>query len=184
MPTAMQPGKSRAASRTRAGSRTAAVPRTTRSMPFSSQVTIVSRSRIPPPSWIEMWTASKIAATAFSFTGRPSNAPLRSTTCSHSKPCSSKLRACDAGSVLNTVACAISPWRRRTHCPSLRSMAGNRIMAPSPWSWLPLEKIGDQREPERLALLRVKLTARQIVVSNERGDGPAIVGGGHERIAP
>src|SRR3990170_783013 len=85
---------------------------------------------------MEICTASKIAWTAFSFTGRPSKAPFKSTTCSHSKPWLSNSSACAAGSALNTVACAISPWRSRTHCPSLRSIAGNKIIAapffPSP----------------------------------------------------
>src|SRR6185369_11927891 len=76
-----------------------------------------------------MCTASRMASTAAALTGLPAKAPLRSTMCRYSKPCSSKLRACAAESVLNTVTSAISPWRSRTHCPSLRSMAGNRIMS-------------------------------------------------------
>ena len=39
----------------------------------------------------------------------------------------SKACACAAGSRLNTVARAMSPCSRRTHRPSFRSMAGNRI---------------------------------------------------------
>src|SRR5262245_46147895 len=182
MPTAMHPGKSRAASFTRAGFRTAAVPRTTRSTPRSSQATIVSRSRMPPPSWIEICTASKIASTALSLTGRPSNAPLRSTTCSQSKPCSSNMRACAAGSVLNTVASAISPLRRRTQWPSFKSMAGNRIIGRS--LRLPLEEIGDHGEPELLALLGVELAAREIVLGDEGGDGAAIIGARDKRVRP
>ncbi len=41
-------------------------------------------------------------------------------------------RACSAGSSLKTVAWPMSPWRRRTHRPSFRSMAGKRIMAATP----------------------------------------------------
>ena len=49
-----------------------------------------------------------------------------------------KVLAWAAGSSSNTVAWAMSPCRRRTQRPSLRSIAGNRITAAS-------QEIGDQR---------------------------------------
>ena len=46
------------------------------------------------------------------------------------RPC-----ACAAGSALNTVARAMSPCCRRTHWPSLRSIAGKRITASTSGNW-------------------------------------------------
>src|SRR5262249_18397901 len=169
--------------------------------------------------------AARIASTALAFTGLPANAPFRSTTCNHSKPCSSKLRACTAGSSLNTVTWSISPCRSRTHWPSLRSMAGNRIMCiPSPkkgeggksiveprvacwWSGrlrncsprsrpfpfhsdrkrervsrFPSQEIGDEREPELLALLGVKLGAGHVVSGDEGRDRTAVVRARDQRV--
>src|SRR4051794_3991933 len=82
---------------------------------------------MPPPSWMRRSTASRIERTASPLTDFPANAPSRSTTCSHLNPVAAKLRACAAGSPLNTVALAISPRTRRTQAPPFRSMAGNRI---------------------------------------------------------
>src|SRR5205823_4594790 len=101
-------------------------------MPRSSQRSIAARSRMPPPSWILRPPAWQIAATAAPLTERPANAPSRSTTCSHSKPRSANSCACAAGSLLNTVALAISPRTRRTQAPPFRSIAGKRIIAGSP----------------------------------------------------
>src|SRR3954454_14579802 len=69
-----------------------------------------------------LWTAAR-------FTGWPSTAPLRSTRCSHSQPALANALAWAAGLSLNTVARAMSPRNRRTHLPSLRSMAGKRSIA-------------------------------------------------------
>ncbi len=71
-----------------------------------------------------MDTASRIASTARALTERPSTAPFRSTTCSQEKPARANLMAWSAGELLKTVALSMSPWSRRTHWPSLRSMAG------------------------------------------------------------
>ena len=65
---------------------------------------------------------------AAALTGLPANAPSRSTMWRYSKPCASKSCACAAGSRWNTVARAMSPCSSRTQTPSLRSMAGKRIM--------------------------------------------------------
>ena len=69
-------------------------------------------------------TAMGIASTAAPLTGAPLKAPFRSTRCSHSQPAAAKARAWAAGSSLNTVAASMSPRKRRTHWPSLRSIAG------------------------------------------------------------
>ena len=69
-----------------------------------------------------------MASTAGALTGLPAKAPLRSTMCRCEKPWAANRRAWAAGSSLNTVASAISPRLRRTQRPSLRSMAGYRII--------------------------------------------------------
>src|SRR5580658_465717 len=83
---------------------------------------------MPPPSSIVMSTARRIARTASPLTPAPAKAPSRSTTCSQRKPSAAKSCACAAGSVLNTVALAISPRTRRTQAPPFRSIAGRRII--------------------------------------------------------
>ena len=132
MPTATLPGKACAACRTRPGSVRATVPRMTRDRPRASHISIPAISRIPPPSWTGIVTAARIASTLDRLTARPSTAPLRSTTCSHRKPWAWNCAAWSAGSSLNTVSRSKSPLRRRTQRPSLRSIAGYRIMASRP----------------------------------------------------
>src|SRR5947209_4372614 len=127
-PTAMRFGCFRAASFTSAGSRTAAVPMMTRLTPFSSQPSIVVMSRMPPPSCTHSPTVSRMRSTADTFIGLPANAPSRSTTWRWRNPCISNACAWLAGSTLNTVARAMSPCCRRTAGPSLRSIAGKRII--------------------------------------------------------
>ena len=128
MPTATCPGNVRAASRTKSGFSTATVPKITRCNPLFSQFSIVAMSRMPPPNCAGTLHLDKIASTGAAFTGSPSNAPFRSTRCSHSHPASTNSRACAAGSVLKTVDLSISPRNRRTALPSFRSIAGYRIM--------------------------------------------------------
>ena len=62
---------------------------------------MVSRSRMPPPSWTGMSesTAAMIALTAASFRGLPATAPFRSTTCRRRAPCSAHCAAAFAGIV-------------------------------------------------------------------------------------
>jgi hypothetical protein len=123
-PTATWPGKARAASRTSSpGSSTATVPRITRATPLPSQVSIVAMSRMPPPSWQGISDAARIASTAAPLTGWPAKAPLRSTRCSHSHP-ALEGRGLGGGVVAEDGGASISPRSRRTHWPSLRSMAG------------------------------------------------------------
>jgi len=75
------------------------------------------------------YTLNQTLALLEKITGRPAKAPSRSTRCRYSNPSASKPSACAAASRLNTVARAMSPCSRRTHTPSLRSIAGNRINA-------------------------------------------------------
>src|ERR1700722_12811367 len=172
-PTATRFGNTRAAALTKAGSRTAAVPMITRSTPLPSQPSTVAMSRMPPPSCTHRPTVSRMRSTAAAFIGLPAKAPSRSTTCRWRKPSASKVCACAAGSRLNTVARAMSPCWSRTHTPSLRSIAGKRIIVRLR---RPLEEIGDEREAEALALLGVELGAEHGVARDDRGDGAAVVG--------
>ena len=151
-PTATRPGYFFAASFTSAGSRTAAVPMMTRLTPFSSQPSTVAMSRMPPPSCTHSLTVSRMRSTA-----------ARSPACRRTRrrdrrradtrsPASRRPAPARPGSRLNTVARAMSPCSRRTRRrPSDRwRETGSR---------LPLQKIGDQREPEPLALLGMELRA-------------------------
>src|SRR5262245_19373124 len=132
---------------------------------------MVSRSRIPPPSWIGSLppTASVIALIAGSFLGRPAAAPLRSTMCSRRAPSFSHCAAIAAGSSENTVALCMAPCLRRTHLPSLRSMAGmismglrGTLLERPRRGRLPCQKIGVQPQARLAAALRVELHSKQV----------------------
>src|SRR5580704_3637726 len=161
----------------------------TRATPLPSQPSMVTRSRMPPPSCSGIFTAPRMPSTAETFIDLPAKAPSRSTKCRYSKPCRSNACACAAGSRLNTVARAMSPCCRRTARPSLRSMAGNRITAQglrlrgvvtAMSSRIPLQKVRDQRQTKLLAFLRMELGAENIVARHDRGDGTAVLGVGHQ----
>ena len=170
----MRPGNARPARLTKSGSRTAAVPMITRETPCASQASAVAKSRMPPPSCTGMATAARMPPTAAAFIGRPAKAPSRSTTCRYSNPWSSNARACTAGSRLNTVARAMSPCSRRTHRPSLRSIAGNRITAPT------RGRIGNQLQAQALAFFRMKLGSGKTVARHHGSHRTAVVGFGHQ----
>ncbi len=68
--------------------------------------------------------AAAMLATSAAWTGWPSRAPSRSTTCSTEAPASANARAWATGSSLKTVDWVKSPRRSRTARPSCRSMAG------------------------------------------------------------
>src|ERR1700728_3969077 len=82
----------------------------------------------------------------------------------------------------------MSPSSRRTHTPSLRSMAGNRIKGAHRVRRaallgrlrFPVEEICDQRKPKFLALFRMELSAGIIVASHQGRDRSAIVRLGYE----
>src|SRR6476469_3524630 len=81
----------------------------------------------------------------------------------------------------------MSPWRRRTHRASFRSIAGYRITRASvllagaePCSRAPVQEVGDEREAQPLALLGVELRAGDVVAGDEGGDRTAILRLGHD----
>ena len=80
IPMTMLSWKIRSASLTKSGSETAEVPRITRWMLLFRTISMVSISRIPPPTWIGMVTLTAISLMTAIFIGRPSRAPSRSTT--------------------------------------------------------------------------------------------------------
>src|SRR5689334_9625108 len=152
---------------------------------------------MPPPSCtgISSPTSARIALTALSLTGLPANAPLRSTRCSRRAPASTQRRAMPAGSSLKTVASFMSPWRRRTQWPSLRSIAGISSMAeangggrsegrakpksarcPEGASGVPVQEVAVQREAVGGAFLGMELGRENIIASERRGKASAVVG--------
>src|SRR5262249_10891170 len=102
----------------------------------------------------------------------------------YSNPSASNPKAWAAASRLNTVARPMSPCSRRTHTPSLRSMAGNRIKALAlrhsrggavDMSRLPPQEICDQGKSQLLALFRMKLCAGIIITPDQGRDRSTIV---------
>src|SRR6478735_8604151 len=140
---------------------------------------MVSRSRMPPPSWMGIAPpmARTIAFTAVSFTGLPANAPFRSTRCSRRAPASSHRRAIAAGSSLKLVADFISPCSRRTQWPSLRSMAGINSMTRAPGSGRPVQEVAIEPQTEVRALLGVELSRENVIPRHRRGKAGAVLGG-------
>ena len=102
MPTAIWPGISaRGLAARDSGSRTAAVPRMTRATPLLEPA--LDRRQVADAAaelHRDARRPSRMASTAAPFTGLPAKAPSRSTTCSHSKPCVSKLARLRGGIVV------------------------------------------------------------------------------------
>ena len=81
------------------GSSTARVPTTTSLAPTSTYACTAAASRTPPPTCTGTSpAATTMASTKRSFTGRPANAPSKSTTCKRRAPASTQRRAMPAGS--------------------------------------------------------------------------------------
>src|SRR5262245_22299017 len=167
---------------------------------------MVSRSRSPPPSCTGIWspTARMTALTAASLTGRPASAPFKSTRCSRRAPAPSQRRAIAAGSSPKVVAAFMSPCSRRTHLPSLRSIAGINSMAEGSsgaggsrrllWcaglagrdgaafetaaalSWRPGEEVPVEGQTVGGALLWVELGGKNVIPCDGTGKGAAVVG--------
>src|SRR5262249_51128161 len=106
-----------------------------------------------------------------------------------SNPSASNPTAWAAASRLNTVARPMSPCSRRTHTPSLRSIAGNRIKALAfrhsygravDISRLPPEEICDQGKSQLLALFRMKLRAGIIIAPDQGRNRSAVVAIRHQ----
>ncbi len=109
---------------TASGSVMARLPMTHRVAPLSSQPATVAWSRIPPPSW----TVRSVSLAICEMTSRlycvPVCAPSRSTMCKSVVEKSAYICTTATGSLLYSVTLSKSPLNRRTHLPSLRSMAG------------------------------------------------------------
>src|SRR5450631_1491324 len=144
---------------------------------------MVSRSRMPPPSWMGISSPMTltISRIAISFFGLPAKAPFKSTRCSRSAPRSSQWRAIAAGSSEKTVAECISPCFRRTQLPSLISIAGMicmsagvRLLQTPPWqrgriesgAAVPGDEVGEQLETGGVALLGMELHSKDISACN------------------
>ena len=105
MPTAIRPGKRRAASRATAGSRTATVPSTTRSTPARERR--LDRREVAQAAaelHADAARARDDRRTASVLHGRPARAPSRSTTCRRGIGWRAKPAATSAGSSEYTVA--------------------------------------------------------------------------------
>src|SRR6185436_3631030 len=145
---------------------------------------MVSRSRMPPPSWIcSCWpTAATISRITFSFFGRPATAPFRSTTCRRFAPSAAQCLAIATGSSEKTVAVLMSPCFRRTQRPSFRSIAGMMSTkcsedALSKRSGVPAQEVGEKSQAGGLAFFRVELDGENIILSHCAGKGRSVDAG-------
>src|SRR4029079_4710989 len=149
---------------------------------------MVSRSRMPPPSWIGVFSpiALIISRMTFSFFGRPATAPFRSTMCSRRAPWADQCRAIATGSSENTVAESMRPCCKRTQWPSLRSIAGmisTGCCEPESAAVRkgrlrpPLDKVGQQPQAEGLALFRMELHGKDVIPRHRAGKGDAVGAG-------
>ena len=102
--TIMESVKRRQTSSTNSGSSTAAVPRITRSIPIMNTCSIVSRLRMPPPSWVGTRATLAMARMASRLRGSPAAAPSRSTIWSRGAPADCHFRATSNGSSENLVS--------------------------------------------------------------------------------
>src|ERR1035437_1532232 len=155
---------------------------------------MVSRSRMPPPSWTStsLPTSLRILRIAISFLGWPAKAPLRSTRCRRRAPLSTQLRATTVGSSLKVVDWSMLPCLRRTQWPSLRSIAGiksmmlqvgggQRLRQVQPERLknvalrVPVKEVAVQRQTVVGTFFRVKLGGKNIIARNRRAKALAIV---------
>src|SRR3569833_1600011 len=138
--------------------------------------------------------ASAMRRMASALTGLPVNAPFKSTMCRRRAPAATQRSATATGSSENTVTSSMRPCRRRTHLPSLRSMAGiNSIRLPPSYasfknwyatgrSYLPVpsHEIGEQAETRLLARFRVELHREHVVAPHGGGEVAGIVTGARD----
>src|SRR5258706_3522140 len=132
---------------------------------------MVSRSRMPPPTWIGTCspTAAIISRITFSFFGRPATAPFRSTMCRRRAPCAAQCFAIATGSSENTVAVLMSPCFRRTQRPSFRSIAGMMSTGvleaghEEEASGTPVHEVGEKLQAGGLAFFRMELDGENII---------------------
>src|SRR5262245_26448188 len=146
---------------------------------------MVSRSRMPPPSWTCSLspTAATMSRITFSFFGRPATAPFRSTTCRRLAPSAAQCLAIATGSSEKTVAVAMSPCFRRTHLPSFRSIAGMMSTECSGnASGTPVQEVGEKLQARGLAFFRMELDGENIIPCDCAGKGcPVDASGGRKR---
>src|SRR5688572_25506467 len=140
---------------------------------------MVSRSRMPPPSWTASLspTAATMSRITFSFFGRPATAPFRSTTCRRLAPCAAQCLAIATGSSENTVAVAMSPCFRRTQRPSFKSIAGMMSTSvPECESGAPAHEVGQELQAGGLAFFGVELDGEDVIPGHGAGKGRAVDG--------
>ena len=147
---------------TSAGSRTAAVPMMTRATPLSSQRSIVSRSRMPPPSCTGMPDRREDRLDRRRIDRPAGEGAVQIDDVQLLEACAAKVVRLRGRVIVEDGGARHVALLRRTHTPSLRSMAGNRITAAhrrlrlcaakrqeiGP-SWLPSQEIRDSRDPSR-----------------------------------
>src|SRR5262245_42627804 len=113
-----------------------------------------------------------MALMAGSFFGRPAAAPFRSTTCSRRAPSLSHCSAMAAGSSEKTVTLSIAPCLKRTHLPSLRSIAGMINMDSR--RRFPFQEVRKQLQSRGLAFLGVELHGKHVVARHRAGERQAV----------
>ena len=92
--------------------------------PFSKAILTSSVVFIPPPKSIISLVSLATFCSTFELTTFPCLAPSRSTICRRLMPASSNLLATSTGDSSYITFWEKSPYARRTHLPSMRSIAG------------------------------------------------------------
>src|SRR5438105_4814002 len=136
---------------------------------------MVSRSRMPPPSWIGMSesTAAMMSFTAASLRGLPATAPFRSTTCRRRAPWDAQCAAALPGASENTVAVSMRPCCRRTQWPSFRSIAGMISIGALPLG-IPVGEVAEELEAGGGAFLGVEPRRENVIAGDCRGKGGTV----------
>src|SRR5579862_979161 len=135
---------------------------------------------MPPPSCTgtSESTDAMIALIAASLPGLPARAPFRSTTCRRVAPIPVHCAAAFPGSLEYTVAFSMRPCSRRTHWPSLMSMAGMMIMAVAAESLgIPCGEIAEKSQPRDAAFFGMELGRENIIPRDGGGKAVRIAGG-------
>src|SRR5918992_2375689 len=91
-------------------------------------------------------------------------------------PSLSQWRAASIGCSKYTVSLSISPWTRRTQRPSLMSIAG--MISIFLIRCYKAPKIGENAQPDFLALLRMELAGKKMLGRDTRDKRGAVIGDG------
>ncbi len=125
-----------AATSAKPGSVTSTVPSAIRRAPKPASSSMRASERTPPPTSTDRPSTPQIALIAAELAAHASSsspkAADRSTTCTQLAPCSANERATAMGSSEYTLQRLRLPRSRRTTLPSIRSIAGNRIIGQTP----------------------------------------------------